>query len=161
MKYTPLDIELGYPSDCRYGLELTRSTSLYNEVENAQAYRMQVEVTEWNGLDPNIFVYTVYTPDASTGQEAYAVFSRIASPNDLEELPAGAPTTETAGQEYRMAGADLLFRGVERLEEMWALIQEDRDELIRTLTYLCTAEPDIISTYGDLDESSSSSSVGG
>ena len=133
------------PSNCCFGIELTREISTYNVTGRPQAQRMRVEVTDYNNVDPNIFVYKRNEPDPNT--DTYRdTFEAVASPNDIEELPAGAPRDDSPY--FRLSEIDVMSRSMDMLNETWALILADRDELIRTLTYTCELDVDAVSQAG-------------
>lgn len=135
------------PADCNFGIELTRYVSTYNVSGRPQAYRMRIEVTRYNNVDPNLFVYKRHAPDPDT--EAYRdTFEAVASPLDFEELPVGNPREGDAQPYFRLAEVDLMTRNRALLDETWAAILRDRDELIRTLTYTCELSLDTVSPGG-------------
>ena len=134
------------------GIELACSCSMYSAGGRSQAYRMRVEVVLWQGLDPNIFVYQNLGPDQATGGR-YGEFDRVASPNDLEELPVNVPDADTSPQPdyFRLAEVDLLFRCTADRDAAWAAIKQDQEELIRTLNQLDTLTLNEINIAGSLD----------
>ncbi len=146
----------GYPPNCCIGIELTRRVSDYDVDARTQAYRMRVEVSRAQNVDPNVFVYQVVQP-SETNPSAYSQFSRVASPLDLEELPYGIPGEPQLATHFRLAELDLLFSHRQTLEEAWAAIVADRDELVRTLQQLCEVQVDQVSAAGCFEEEEGSS----
>lgn len=124
------------PADCKYGITLERSLSRYDVPGRAQAWRMRVLVTKWHAIDPNIMVYRAGTVDPVTGDRSDE-FVAIASPVDLEELPAGEYTVGQEPPFYRLAELDLISRNQTQLDETWKLIKADVEELVRSITYTC------------------------
>jgi len=124
------------PTDCRFGIELQRSISTYTPAGRPQAYRMRIVVSDsWN-VDPNIFIYRRNEPDAGT--DVYRdTFEAVASPLDLEEYPVSEPRPDDIRPYFRLAEVDIMSRNKDLLDQTWLAILEDRDELIRTLTYTC------------------------
>lgn len=121
-----------------------------------QGFRIQIEVTEVLGLPAEIFVYQV-KPAALSGAPV-EVFTNIASPSDLEEYSVGPPPLDPARPFYRLDKVDLVFRNQSLLEDAWQAIQDDVDELIRTLNDMDNLVPVEEVTFGTEPSSSSSSS---
>lgn len=133
--------------DCRYGIELTKEISKYEVTGRPQAWRMRVYVSKYYGLNPNIFVY-LRRPATSESGEYRDTFEAVASPVDLEEYPVAVPEPVPAPQFFRLSDIDLLARNITLLDETWEAIQNDRDELIRTLSKICELKLDEVSAYG-------------
>ena len=146
--------------DCRFGLELTRSMNQYDVSVRPQSWRMQVSVSAYFNVDPNIFLYMVTGRDPETN-EVQAAFQSVCSPTDLEEYPLGpqegsssAPAdgeSENAEEPslfFRMSSVDLVSRNRALLDETWSLIQSDRDELLRTLEHMAVLEVSDVSRGG-------------
>lgn len=136
------------PADCRYGIRLVQDISIYEVEGRAQAWRMRITVTDYYGLDPNIFLYLRTGPDARG--VLVDTFECVASPVDISEYPAGTPDEDQDPPFYRLAEVDLLSRNRNLLDETWELIKSDRDELVRTLAAICELEENEVSDYGYL-----------
>jgi hypothetical protein len=108
---------------------------------------MRVTVTDVSNIDPNIFLCLRRGPDAETG-DYHDTFEAVCSPVDLEEYPAGSPNPTDHDQFFRVAEIDLLSRNRLMLEDTWSLLLADRDELIRTLIYICQLKLENVSRFG-------------
>ena len=144
------------PPNCCFGLELTREASVYPDAVRSQGYRLKVTVTRATGCSPNIFLHSVRGPDALSAEQ-YLRFEAVCRPVDFEEFPAGLPEDMTGVLNVRLAEIDLLFASRAELEEVWAALLADRDELLRTFGTLCSLEVDDVSAEGTFLISSSSS----
>jgi hypothetical protein len=122
-----------------------------------QGFRIQIEVLEAVGLPKEIFVYQV-KPAVSLEGDPVEVFTNIASPSDIEEYGVGMPPLDPARPFYRFDKVDLVFRNQTLLEDAWAAIKNDVDELIRTLDQMDELVPAEEVTFGVEPSSSSSSS---
>lgn len=142
-----------YPEDCVFGIRLTVQMSSYEAGGRAQGYRMRLEVPEARGLDPNIFVFRVLL-DAHD-QTPYGRFDRVASPNDLEEYPAGVPQDWSDVECFRLAEVDLVFRSDVDRQAALDAIRSECDELILTLENLCRLDISQEFVIGELEGSSS------
>ena len=134
------------PPDCKFGITLQRALSRYDVPGRAQVWRMRILVTNYYGVDPNLFVYQRGLAQMETG-DIVDKFIAIASPGDLEEYSAGSPAT---GQDlYRLAEVDLLSKNDTLLSETWKLIKADVEELIRSITYTCELTVEDTFTAGE------------
>ena len=143
-------------SEFDYGIELERQ--MYGNTVDGRtlAYRMTVRVSRSHGVDPNIFLYR--RDEAAQGANPPVdTFVAVCTPVDIEEYQVGSP--KTGDRYFRVADLDLVTRNAEQLEDAWRLLCVDRDELIRTLQALDDATGTQVSSFGDFEESSSSSSV--
>jgi hypothetical protein len=137
---------------CNYGIELTREVSVYEVTGRPQAWRMRITVTDYYNVDPNIFMFLRTGPDANN--DFVDTYEAVASPVDIEEYASGAPREGDDPAFYRLAEVDLLSRNRLLLDNAWNMIKADRDELIRTLTYICETTPDEVSRYGTFSDTS-------
>ena len=85
------------------------------------------------GLDANIFVYHAADPnDPIQGDE----FSNVASLQDMESLPVGAPTpvdgdlTENYVPFYRTNSVELDCHNLVEMERVWSIIKRDTSTLV-------------------------------
>jgi hypothetical protein len=128
------------------------------------AYRLRVEATDplGTGADPNVFVYlrAPENPDGSTDD----YFQAVASPVDMSEYPAAAPTTGTPYPFFRLDYVELDFRAVSDADEALATIIREVDALLHALGKLDRLVPSEEFWVGEPAEaagSSSSTSTGG
>lgn len=87
-----------------------------------------------DGLDANIFVYHAADPnDPIQGDE----FSNVASLQDMESLPVGAPAsvegdlTENYVPFYRTNSVELDCYNLIEMERVWTIIKRDTASLVR------------------------------
>ena len=71
--------------------------------------------------DIGIFVYEVM----AFGTVNTSVFIGVASPSDVDNLPAGEPGTPVVGNKFRLEEVDLIFRSNQHLDNVVSLITED------------------------------------
>lgn len=117
-------------------------------------WRLRVEAHDAEDMPNEIFVYRVGTVDPNT-QEQKATFQNVATPADLEELPANGPT-EGQPLLFRLDVIDVVFRSPVDLESSWDLIQEDVRLLVSTLNQLDELEVQEDVLIGAEEEESSS-----
>jgi len=152
--------------DCNVGIELSRSVSQYPATGPQTAWRMRVEVSEYHNVDPNIFMY-LRRPAPHASGVPRDTFESMATPADMEDYPAGSPEDGQDLPFFRLAFVDIVVRNRDLLDPIWENLQADRDELVRTLTSLCTdMATDAVSRFGtfaddgaDDDEDESEGSV--
>jgi len=146
--------ERAYPAKCTYGIELTRRISQTELTDQSQAWRMTIEVTAYNNVEPNIFLYQRRNPEPpSTEDEDY--FMGVCSPVDLDEYPVDNPRDTDPNKFFRMSDVDLITRNRELLELTWDALIEDVTELIQTLVDMCELGEGEALVIGSLSSSSS------
>jgi hypothetical protein len=138
-------------------IKIQRSSMTTFVEGRTQGFRILIEVLEASGLSKNIFVYQL-KPAVGAEGDPVSVFTNIASPSDLEEYGVGLPVADPARPFYRLDSADLVFRNVELLEDAWAAIKNDIDELVRSLDHMDALAPTEEVVFGTEPVSSSSSS---
>lgn len=116
-------------------IKLIREATTVNK--NAVCYKnWPIRVTAEStvpGLDDNIFVYHAADPnDPIQGDE----FSNVASLQDMESLPVGAPTpvdgdlTEDYVPFYRTNSVELDCHNLVEMERVWSIIKRDASTLV-------------------------------
>ena len=135
------------------GLKIkTRITRL----EPEGSHRLSIWVDEYDGVDPNIFVYQRY-PSVPEDPGPLDQFVNVASPADLAEYPTMDPVGDVPF--FRDSKIDLVFRSVRTMDEAAAGIKADIASLLRNLERLETLGEDGEWLFeAALDESSSSES---
>jgi hypothetical protein len=121
-------------------------------------YRVRFEVVCAENMPEEIFVYREMPTNPETGERA-GFFSHIASPVDLEEMPANEPRTGEVPEWFRLNYVDILLRSTAEAEAFIEDVREDVCRLKRSLDRLDVIKPtgeDTCST--DIECFSSSSS---
>lgn len=120
-----------------------------------QGVRIKVEAEESSGMPLEIFVYQ-RRPSAPPG-ESLDVFTNVASPNDLQEYPAG----DDPGPDspfYRRAMVDLVFRSPDHAQQAIDSLILDINQLVESLNYMDTLVLQREIVIGEPPSPSSSSS---
>lgn len=143
------------PEGGTIGLEATPSMSAYDVPGRTTGYRLSVLITRHNDIDPNVFVHRLEAGQYGH-EEPTAVFQGVATPLQLEELPAGDEGL-AEGAYFRTAQIDQVYASVALRAEAWDAIKARLQELVRTLTLL-TVEELVPYEVGYLPAESSSSS---
>ena len=118
-------------------ITLTREAVILKPHDNVCKKNWPIRVvaeSTYEGLDSNIFVYHAADPnDPIQGDE----FSNVASLQDMESLPVGAPTpvdgdlTENYVPFYRTNSVELNCYTMEEAERVWRIIKRDTASLVR------------------------------
>ena len=98
-------------------------------------YAMKAEVIDPEGMPPDIFVFHAGAPTLP-GKEVVDTFSHVASPVDMEELPAGEPDLGTRTPYYRRNSVTLWVRSSEWLDKLKGHIDGDIALLVRDYALL-------------------------
>ena len=98
-------------------------------------YALKAEVTDPEGMPPDIFVYRAGVPELPT-KEVVDTFSHVASPVDLEELPAGEPDLSKKTPYYRRNSVVLWVRAAQWLEQLKDNLDADIAQLVRDYGFL-------------------------
>ena len=97
-------------------------------------YALRVRVTEASGMPKEIFTFQRGGPPAPVeGAEPLDVFTCIADPVDLHEVPALAPDLANEMPYYRLAEVTLCFRTMEERDSTKADIAADIQLLVRSI----------------------------
>jgi hypothetical protein len=126
------------------------------------AYRMEARAINPERMTTKVFLYE-RQPFNAFSQDERDVFVSVCSPGDLEEYPEDAPSGITDGQQFfRKDSVDLVFRSSEELEQAWAAICTDVQELVYAMNRIrILGRHEICEAYaGDIQDDSSSSSSG-
>lgn len=128
------------------------------QVGTITGFRLQVNAHDAEDMPNEIFVYRIGVVEPNT-EEQKATFENVATPADLEELPANGPT-DNSPLLFRLATMDVLFRSNETLNETFDLIVADVTQLVKSLDRLDDLEvlEDIL-IGAPLEEEESSISV--
>jgi hypothetical protein len=119
---------------------------------------MTVTVTDYNNVDPNIFLYQRIAA-VNDSEDDQDTFVGICSPVDLEDYPASAPASSSTDPAYfRMADIDIVVRSRTLMDNLWQQIVNDVDELVDTIAGICELGDPVVVEFGTLATSSSSSS---
>lgn len=118
-------------------ITLTREAVILKPHDNVCKKNWPIRVvaeSTYDELDSNIFVYHAADPnDPIQGDE----FSNVASLQDMESLPVGAPTpvdgdlTENYVPFYRTNSVELNCYTMEEAERVWRIIKRDTASLVR------------------------------
>ena len=114
-------------------LQLTRSGLENVEFAFFGVYRLRVEVTDYQDIDPNIFIYQRGAPNPHLDGEPCDFFVGIAGPPELAELPIGEPDPDQQYPFYRLSSVELDFRRQETAEEVWQLINSEATVLCQAM----------------------------
>lgn len=137
-----------------YGIQLrTKRTALQPEGH----HRLQIWVSDYEGLEPEIFVYQRYPvlPGETAPDD---VFVNVASAADMEEYPRFEPSGEPPF--FRLSHVDLIFRSVDIMDRVWNTMKSDVEYLLANLEKLDTLGDEATWDFGSTFNSSSSSSSG-
>lgn len=117
-------------------ITLTReATALRKDMECERNWPIKVTaVSSDPDLDANIFVYHAAEADDPIKGDT---FSNVASLQDMESLPIGAPTevegdnTEDYVPYYRTDSVELNCYNLEEMQRIWTIIKRDTSTLVR------------------------------
>lgn len=98
-------------------------------------YGVKAEVTEAEGITPNIFVFQAGVPELPT-KRINDVFTNVASPTDIEETPEGAPDLSKKNPFYRRSSVTVWCRSTEQLEDVKYNLDKDIHRLVETYRVL-------------------------
>ena len=98
-------------------------------------YALRAEVSDPEGMPPDIFVYHAGVPELPS-KEVVDTFSHVASPVDMEELPFGEPDLSKKTPYYRRSSVVLWVRSAEWLEQLKENIDADIAQLVHEYSYL-------------------------
>jgi len=115
-------------------LKLSRQRLTHVDYLYLGAFRLRVEVSDPtdSGADPFVFIYNRRPLNPYTGT-ADDDFMAIASVPDLAEYPVGEPRDGTAYPFFRLNYVELDFRATSQAEEVWLLIVQEIDNLLKAL----------------------------
>lgn len=115
-------------------LKLTRQQLTHVNYQYLGAFRLRVEVSDPtdSGADPYVFIYNRRPVNPYT-DEADDDFMAVAGPVDLAEYPVGEPRAGTAYPFFRLNYIELDFRATAQAEEVWLLIVQEVDNLLKAL----------------------------
>lgn len=118
-------------------IKLIREATALSREEHECAKNWPIKVTavsEIEDLDSNIFVYHAADPDDPIQGDT---FSNVASLQDMESLPVGAPTsvdgdnTEDYVPYYRTDSVELNCHNLVDMNRIWTIIKRDTSSLVR------------------------------
>jgi hypothetical protein len=106
-------------------IKLTRYAANTVDFNNYGAYRIRIEVTDFEGpdLDSYIFIYKRNPPSAYTTQSC-DTFEAVAGPPQLALYPAGEPNPDQGWPYYRLNYVELDLASTEQADQIWNEIQE-------------------------------------
>lgn len=118
-------------------LKLTRKQVVHVNYQWLGAFRLRVEVTDPDntGADPNVFIYLKRPVNPYDGT-VLADWHGIASAPDMTEYPVGEPWDATTLPFFRLDYFEIDLRSTALVEETWALIVAEVDQLLRALDRL-------------------------
>ncbi len=124
-------------SDPGYYFKLSREPSEVYDGVAGLGYRMRITCTEAGGdTSTKIFMHLRVPTDADAPDHQINKFSHVASPNDLVSYPADDPNMSESPSFFRLDVVDLLSANLELLEETWAYLQQDVQDLATALRIL-------------------------
>jgi hypothetical protein len=115
-------------------ITIRKSVPAVHTLNGLQGWRVRLTVTEAVEVAPEIFLYIKLPPALDKPDENRDRMVAVTSPQDLEEYPAGGPSTEE--DFYRLHEADLLFRNQQFMNETIEKIFADVDQLVETLNLM-------------------------
>lgn len=139
-------------------IKLNKSDMTVYVAGRTEGYRYQVVVEEVIDMPAEVFVYQrkYNFGDVTAFSD---VFSNIASPADLEELPIGAPDPSQPNRPFfRLSAVDLIFRSACLADDAYRVLKIELENLVRTLNYMDTLALAETIEIGTPPTSSSSSS---
>lgn len=118
-------------------IRLTRSAPTLLQLNNYGAYRLRVEVTDFEGpdLDGNVFIYRHKPPSPYTALSC-DTFEAVAGPPQLAAIPAGAADPDQSWPFYRLPYVELDVASTAQAEQIWNEIQAEVCVLIEALNRL-------------------------
>lgn len=118
-------------------IKLTRYASNTVNYNNYGAYRLRIEVTDFEGadLDGNIFVYRTVAPSAYTNQNC-DVFEAVAGPSQLAMYPAGVADPDQGWPYYRLNYVELDVASTDQATSIWQEIKAQTCALISAMDRL-------------------------
>jgi len=127
-------ISFSSSSSCGDGIAITLTPSFQKNYTIGTTVGYRIRVVSWNacGLDDSVFRYYRKPTNPSTGL-ADSYFSGVCSWPDMEELPQDEPEADTSPAGFRLNYIDLVVESQTVAQEIWALVQEEVQELITTI----------------------------
>jgi hypothetical protein len=138
-------------------LLLTRSVTPNVNHHFLGAYRLRVEASNAEGVEPYVFMYERMPINPYT-EEILDEFFAVASPVDMSEWPAGEPDDTLPFPFFRSNVVEVDLRSAGRVDELWELIQEQVSRLLLALDALDTLEVDDTVWIGGTPDDSTSGS---
>lgn len=103
--------------------------------DNYYGYALKAEVVDPGNMPPDIFVFHAGVPELP-GKEVVDTFSHVASPVDLEELPAKEPDFSKKTPFYRRSSVTLWVRSSEWIDQLKSNLDSDIALLVRDYGHL-------------------------
>lgn len=98
---------------------------------NRFSHAVTITALDNASLNIDLFVYQIETFTNTVGDTVKtAFFSNVASTYDLQEIPAGIPSSSYNGTMFRYHTVTAVTRSLEEAEYIWDEIQRDVAELI-------------------------------
>lgn len=127
---------------------------------NYGAYRLRVEVTDFEGndIDGNVFIYR-RNPESPYTELNTDVFEAVAGPPQLADYPAGAPDPDQGWPYYRLNYVELDVASSAQAQAIWDEIQREVAVLIEAMNRLDTLKTTEVLWIPSAPDTSTSSSV--
>lgn len=143
-------------------IQLTKSETNTVVFNNYGAYRLRIDVTDFEGndIDGNIFIYQRNPPSPYTDLSTDS-FEAVAGPPQLADIPAGAPDPNQSWPYYRLNYVELDVASTQQADAIWNEIQAEVAVLIEAMNRLDTLQVTQVLWIPSAPDSSTSSSVSG
>jgi len=141
-------------------IQLTKSETGTVVFPNYGAYRLRVDVTDFEGndIDGNVFIYRRNPPSPHTDLST-DIFEAVAGPPQLADIPAGAPDPDQSWPYYRLSYVELDVASTAQATAIWDEIQHEVGVLVAAMNLLDTLQPTQVVWIPDAPETSTSSSI--
>ena len=140
-------------------IQLTKAETGTVVFPNYGAYRLRVDVTDFDGndIDGNVFIYRHNTPSPYTDLST-DVFEAVAGPPQLADYPAGAPDPDQGWPYYRLSYVELDVASSTQAQAIWDEIKHEVEILIKAMNRLDTLKTTQVVWIPDAPDTSTSSS---
>lgn len=141
-------------------IQLTKSETGTVVFGNYGAYRLRIDVTDFEGndIDGNVFIYRRNAPSPYT-ELSTDVFEAVAGPPQLADYPAGAPNPDQGWPYYRLNYVELDVASSAQAESIWNEIEQEVGILIEAMNRLDTLKTTQVVWIPDAPDTSTSSSI--
>lgn len=114
-----------------HSIKLTRSAQEPHNVGSLQGYHFTVTASDGVNM-PNEIFRMYERPLDPLAQTVTDTFAGVCSVAELQQLPVNAPIPPD--DRFRVLFIDVFYRTVEHGDKVWAAIQADTDDLVKSLT---------------------------
>ncbi len=116
-------------------LKLTKYAVTHVNYDYLGAYRMRIEASDAEDVEPHVFLYRRGQVNPYTGTTSDTFFA-VASPVDMAEYPPLAPDPNTSFPFFRLSFIELDFRATRLALEAYQTIVTEVDTLLKALDRL-------------------------